>query len=318
MGGRVFRFSLSEFLDKFILLVAMVVFLLVGVSSIKNVKDLDTISRQNAPMLSENKVDVQSYSFDTRLPESSFWDRPQSQSRGDNWVFDVFTPPVLYYNPASREFTVTPPELVSSNSRDPWKAFEIELLEVRQRPYRLQLVGYAGDEGNYMASFEYISTGEVVLARAGKRLVEAGVKIISFEVKQMEVEQEGSMPVFEKVGIARLHDYESGEEVYLTNLETKIFSDLEAKVRSVDNGDVFVVREGSQVELDNGFYIIGDLSENPQEAMVTKVSTDGGKRLSKLLKPMSGDDFLNQGILNNNQTSPFAIRPRALPPKPNS
>jgi len=312
------RFSLSEFLDKFILLVAMVVFLLVGVSGIKSVKNLDAISRQDTPMLSESKVDVQNYTVDTSLPEPSSWDRPQSQSRGEDWVFDVFTPPVLYYNPASREFTVTPPELVSSNSRDPWKSFEIELLEVRQRPYRLQLVGYAGDDGNFVASFEYMATGDVLLARAGKQLFEAGVKILSFEVKQMEVEQEGSMPVFEKVGVARLLDYESGEEIYLTNLETKIFSDLEAKVRSIDKGEVYVVREGSQVEQDNGFYIIGDLSESPQEAMVTKVSTDGGKRLSKLLKTRSGDDFLNQGTLNMNQSSPFAIRPRTVPRKPNS
>ena len=53
-----FRFSLSEFLDKFILLVAMVVFLLMGIMSIKSVKSLDTLSRQDLPMLSENKVDV--------------------------------------------------------------------------------------------------------------------------------------------------------------------------------------------------------------------------------------------------------------------
>jgi|TARA_B110000467_G_scaffold164838_1_gene196072 hypothetical protein len=313
-----FRFSLSEFLDKFILLVAMVVFLLVGISSIKSVKILDTISLQDAPMLSESKVDVDVYAVDTSLPETPLWGRPQSQSRGDDWVFDVFTPPVLYYNPASREFTVTSPELVSANERDPWKAFEIELLEVRQRPYRLQLVGYAGNDGDYLASFEYIPTGEGLLARAGKLLSEAGVKILSFEVKQMEVEQEGSMPVFENVGVARLHDYESGQEIFLTNLETKIFSDLEAQVRSVENGDVFIVREGSQVELDNGFYIIGDLSENPQEAMVTKVSTDGGKRLSKLLKPLTEDNFLNRGILEPSPTSPFAIKPREVPPKPSS
>ena len=312
------KFSLSEFFDKLILLVAMIVFLLVGVSSIRSVKDLETISLQDAPMLSESKVDVQTYSVDFRLPESSTWNRPQSQSRGDDWIFDVFTPPVLYYNPASREFTVTPPELVASNARDPWKAFEIELLEVRQRPYRLQLIGYASQDGDYVASFEYIPTGEVLLARAGKRLAEAGVKVLSFEVKQMEVEQEGSMPIFESVGVARLHDYESGEDIYLTNLETKIFSDLEAKVRSIDNGDVYVVREGSQVELENGFYIIGDLSEDPQEAMVTKVSIDGEKRLSKLLKPRTGDGFLDQGILNENQPSPFAIRPRMVSPKPNS
>ncbi len=313
-----FKFRLSEFLDKLILLGAMVVFLLVGISSIRSTKKLDTLSRQDTPMLSESKMDVQTYSVDLRSPHSATWNRPQSQSRGEDWVFDVFTPPVLYYNPASREFTVSRPELVQSGSKDPWKSFELELLEVRQRPYRLQLVGYAGEDGNYLASFEYIPSGELLIAREGKSLVEAGVKIISFEVKQMQVEQEGSMPVFEKVGVARLLDYESGEEIYLTNLETKIFSDLEAKVRTLQGGDIYLVREGSQVELDTGFYIIGDLSENPQEAMVTKVSVDGGKRLSKLLKPMSLEEMKKQGILHEDTASPFAIRPRIVSPKPNS
>ena len=313
-----YRFSLAEFLDKLILLGAMLIFLLVGVSSIKSVQDLEGISRQDTLMPPEGKVDVQTFVADVDPATLEAWQRPLSQSRGEDWVFDVFTPPVLYYNPASREFTVTPPELVSSNELDPWKSFEIELIEVRQRPYRLQLVGYAGEEGNYVASFEYAPTGDVLLARAGNRLSEAGVKVVSFEVKQMEVEQEGSMPVFEKVGVARLHDYEIGEDVFLTNLETKMFSDLEAKVRSVDNGDVFVVREGSQVEQEHGFYIIGDLSDNPQEAMVTKVSTDGGKRMSKLLKPLAVDEFLNQGTLDGKPASPFAIRPRSIPAKPKS
>lgn len=313
-----FRFSLSEFLDKFILLVAMVVFLLMGIMSIKSVKSLDTLSSQDMPMLSENKVDVELFVVDRHIPKSISWAPPQSQSRGEDWVFDVFTPPVLYYNPASREFTVTSPETTNLKSKDPWTEFEIELVEVRQRPYRLQLVGYAGEEGNYMAYFEFLNTNELLLAKSGKMLVEAGVKVLSFEVKQMEVEQEGSMPVFEKVGVARLLDYETNEEVYLTNLETKMFSDLEAKVRSNEDGDVYVVREGSQVELADSSYVIGALSDSPPEAMVTKISIDGGKRLSKLLKPSATDDLLNQGNQDQGTYSPFAIRPKFVSPKPNS
>ena len=119
------RFSLSEFLDKFILLVAMVVFLLMGIMSINSVKSLDTLSSQDMSMLSDNKVDVELFVVDRHVPKSISWAPPQPQSRGEDWVFDVFTPPVLYYNPASREFTVTSPETTNSKSKDPWKAFEI-------------------------------------------------------------------------------------------------------------------------------------------------------------------------------------------------
>jgi len=78
------------------------------------------------------------------------------------------------------------------------------------------------------------------------------------------------------------------------------------------------VREGSQVEMDDSAYVIGALSSNPPEAMVTKVSMDGGKRLSKLLTPLSGDNLLNQGTQNKDTYSPFAIRPRAAESEPES
>ena len=126
------------------------------------------------------------------------------------------------------------------------------------------------------------------------------------------------MPVFEKVGVARLMDYENDQEVYLTNLETKLFSDLEATIRAKESGSTFVVREGSQVELEDSAYVIGALSSNPPEAMDTKVSMDGGKRLSKLLTPLSEDSLLNNGTQKKDTYSPFAIRPRASESEPES
>ena len=115
-----FRFSFSEYLDKLVLLVAMVVFLLMGIYSIRSVKTLDTLSTQSSPMLSESKVDVEVTNAKAPLPETVAWSRPENQSRGEDWVFDAFTPPVLYYNPKSREFAVTRPDLSSAPERDPW------------------------------------------------------------------------------------------------------------------------------------------------------------------------------------------------------
>ena len=316
MKEKVFRFNFSEFLDKLVLLAAMLVFLIMGIYSIRSVKTLDTLSTQSSPMLSESKIDVETQRIKAPLPDSVAWARPENQSRGEDWVFDVFTPPVLYYNPKTREFAVTRPDLSSAPDYDPWKIFEIELVEVRQSPYRLQLVGYAGEDGNYVAYFEFLETEELLLAREGKLLVEAGVKVLSFEVKQMRVEQEGSMPVFVNVGVARLMDYENDQEVHVTNLETKLFSELEATIRSKESGSIFVVREGSQIDMDGSTYVIGALSSSPPEAMVTKVSMDGGKRISKLLTPLLGDDSPSKGTKTNDPYSPFAISPRLAEPEP--
>jgi len=306
-----FSARFSELFDKLILAVAMVFFIYVGYMSLQSSRTLDSISRQSHPLLSDRKVDIEQVQIDkVKIAESS-WQRPTQQSRGEDWLFDVFTPPVIYYNPSSREFTVTSPDqLVVVGNEDPWRNFGLELIDVRPRPYRLQLVGYAGEDDNFVAYFEYLDTGALILARPGKLLVEAGVKVISFEVKQMEVQQEGSMPVYENIGVARVLDYQSGEEIFLTNLETKIFSDLEARVRAVREETVYVVREGSQVELDTGVYIIGDLSSEPEEAMVTKVSPDGEKRMSKLLTPPSALRKINSNLGSDRPVSPFALRPR--------
>ena len=172
------RFRLSEFFDKLILLSAMVIFLLVGVTSIRNTSNLNTMTELSRPMLSDRKVDVEHYEVVTRNIEKAIWDKPVSQSRGEDWLFDVFTPPVIYYNPVSGTFTLTPPTIVSGKiADDPYKDFGLELVDVRPRPYRLQLVGYAGETGNYVAYFEYIPTGTLILARENKVLVEAGVKV---------------------------------------------------------------------------------------------------------------------------------------------
>jgi hypothetical protein len=307
------KLKLSEFLDKLVLLFAMVAFLAIGLSAIKSSKSLDTLSRHQREMPSESKVDVDIVEADISRVQKATWMNPRSQQRGSKWLFDVFTPPRIYYNPVSQEFVVTPPDLlVKQDTSDPWSSFGIALLDVRPRPYRLQLIGYAGESGNYIATFEYIPTGEALLAKEGNLLVEVGVKIMSFDVKQMEVEHEGSMRVYENVGVAKLMDFEQNEEIFLTNLETKIFSDLEARVRILEDGQEYVVREGSQVKLEHGLYIIGDLSSEPKEAMVTRVSQDGSRRQSKLLTP-SGQPRILQKELERNvkPVSPFAIRSKA-------
>lgn len=241
---------------------------------------------------------------------------PRSQKRGSKWLFDVFTPPVIYYNPRSQEFAVTPPDLTArKDTNDPWSSFGIELLDVRPRPYRLQLVGYAGEPGNYTATFEYIPTGEPILAKEGNLLVEVGVKVVSFDVKQMEVEQDGSMKVYEKVGVAKLMDFEQNEEIYLTNLETKIFSDLEARVRIKDDGQEYLVREGSQIKAEHGLYIIGNLNAEPKDAMVTRISQDGSRRQSKLLTPVGEDALLKNDSESYRTVRPFASSQNSSLPK---
>ena len=62
------------------------------------------------------------------------WARPAAQSHGRGWLHEVFTPPVIYYNPLARSFAVTPP----LNPTEGDTPFGLELLQVMLEPYRLQ------------------------------------------------------------------------------------------------------------------------------------------------------------------------------------
>lgn len=301
-----FRVKLSEFADKLVLLFVMLVFVWVGISAIREAKHLDSLSGQDRPLLSEMTLNALNVEAQVPVAKNENWVVPTSQERGLDWVFDVFTPPVIYYDPISQEFAVTPPRFQNRSEDQPlWANFELELIEVRLRPYRLQLVAYVGEPGNYVAYFENVVTGELLPVREGSEIVNFEARLIAFKEQQIEIIQEDSMPVVESVGVARLFDYATNSEISLTNLETKMFSDLEARVRVVREGEVHLVKTGSRVELNTGDYIIGVLSAQPEEALITKISKDGSRRYSKTLTPITKP----QGRKNPPGASPFAIRP---------
>lgn len=310
------RFKVSELLDKLVLLLAMLLFTWVGVTAIFEVRKLDNISGQSRPLLSELKVNAPLYEAEAPQARRVVWEPAESQSRGEDWVFDVFTPPVIYYDPNSREFAVTPPSMQPVNTQDDaWTSFSLELLEVRLRPYKLQLVGYAGEAGSYVAYFENTATGALVLLREGQEDAELGVRLTAFQEQQIETVTEDDTPIVQNVGVAKLADYGSGQQVSLTNLETKMFSELEAKVRLLPAGVIRFVEVGSRLELESGDYLIEDLSAQPQEAMITKISKDGERRLTRSLTPAPVSDIQPRGSRQDaSPQSPFAIRPNPFAP----
>ncbi|MDQ8185524.1 hypothetical protein [Pelagicoccus sp. SDUM812002] len=307
------RFKFSELLDKILLLIAMLFFTWVGVTAIFEVRKLDSIAGQSRPLISELKVNATIYDAKAPSVGNIAWIPAESQSRGEDWVFDVFTPPVIYYDPNYREFAVTPPSVRPVDTVDSsWTVFDLELLEVRLRPYKLQLVGYAGEEGSYVAYFENSATGAILLLQEGQEDAELGVRLNSFQEQQIEIPSETDTPIVQSVGVARIADYATGQQMSLTNMETKMFSELEAKVRLLPVGIVRYVEEGSRLELQSGDYLIEDLSAQPQEAMITKISKDGDRRISRILTPAPVSKTQPRGsIQETSPQSPFAIRPRS-------
>lgn len=179
------------------------------------------------------------------------WAAPVAQSRGREWIYDTFTPPEIFYNVRSKQFTVKPPSgLVEEELLED---FGIELVMVRPEPFRLQMIGYVGGEGSWRGMFQNVLTGEVFLASAGRRIPSLGLAIKSLEVRPQPVRSGESMVTNQRVATAVIRDEKAGSDVVLTHRERQ-FTGLisafvaapgESATREVKNGDVFKIGEAT-------------------------------------------------------------------------
>lgn len=141
--------------------------------------------------------------------DGTLWDSPRAQSRGSEWIFEVFAPPVIFVDPATRRFaavareknrTSGTPETGASGDQPP--------------EFRLRLVGYAGKAGGRMAIFENRASGETLLAREGRRFPELALVIEAVTLQRRDVADPTG--ACEPVVVARVRDEITGELVVLT------------------------------------------------------------------------------------------------------
>ena len=204
-----------------------------------------------------------------RLPEATtaVWPKAPAQSHGSGWLYEVFTPPVIYYNTLARSFTVTPPLYLA----DGGTPFGLELLSVKLEPFRLQLVGYFGGPNDYLAAFTSPSQPETLLAREGRHFERLGLTFKSFEVKKVVVEHNDTWPVYDVTGLAVLLDDKTGAEVVLDSRARKL-TDTPLAVFKLLNGDgkPRELHEGDTFTDDTSTYRIERIQLEPPEVVVAK------------------------------------------------
>lgn len=275
--------------DKILLALGVVVFLAAGALGATRLRKLDEIAARN-PVAG---IEPARYEL-TRAVVPSIamvvWNEAPRQSTGSEWVYDVFTPPVIYYNPQTQQFTVTPPAVtgpVAVAGND--EPYDIELIGVRQEPYRIQLVGYVGTADNPIATFEIVDSGETVVGRPGRRFERQEFTLQSFEITRLTTPAGEGMPVVENVARAVVLDERSGREEVLTNRERKMMPRLQATFRvNVYPGETRTVYEGSSIEANGQVYQVTQISMFPPQAVVSRRSRDAlGANETRTLSPSS-------------------------------
>ena len=221
------------------------------------------------------------------LAKPAAWMEPSPQG-GPNWIFDIFTPPVIYYDEASGRFTVTPPFRNDPDVMD--DAFELRLLGIRREPFRFQLVSYAGSPGQYVLTLEDLETGRDVFCVPGETLPQHQIRIDQF-VESREVPaalREGSTEVFDLVGQAIITDLSAHQTLRLRHSQIAYLEQPSA-VFTNGEGMQIVLHQGESWQSNQADYLLERIASNKGQVTVTKSSLIGGDNLQKILQPVRGD-----------------------------
>jgi hypothetical protein len=219
-----------------------------------------------------------------QLPEKTVWAKPPAQSQGGGWLYEVFTPPVIYYHAAARTFAVTPPHYAPAGTAE--TVFGLELLAVKRAPYRLQLAGYFGAPGDYLAAFVSSEVPQTLLARAGRRFEELGLTLKSFDVRKVAVETDSPGPVYDIAALAVLFDEEAGTEVLLDSRSTKLTDTPLAVFQAPDGkGRPRELQEGDTFSEADATYRIERIQLDPPEVVVARTAPGVPVPETRILRP---------------------------------
>ena len=199
------------------------------------------------------------------------WSSPGAQTRGPEWVYDVFTPPEIYYDAISKQFSVTPPSGVAVVvAAEP--PFGVSLVQVKQDDFRLQLVGYTGSEGNFSGTFENTITGKTVIGRSGKKITDLDLTIRNFDVKRIRTKQEKGMELIHTEATAEVVDDKTGEVYNLTN-QSRLTKGTPIALLKVDGAaEPITCKAGAKFTAGDASYTVTSVSAEPAEVVVVKES----------------------------------------------
>ena len=233
-------------------------------------------SRADAPTIQGNNISVSAEPAATEQAELAEWTGPAIERNGAGWGFDLFTPPVIFYDRASGRFSVTPPEVAAAlAAKAAGSPFGISLITVERQSFPLQLVGYAGKAGDFMGIFQNEVTGEGIVAREGHRFEDLRLVIRSLEVRREDVIVPDSMPLRETVAVAEVWDDSANRLVRLSSSGWQWTDAPIAQVRLDSTGEERRVRLGDRIEMNGASFDVRSVAALPPRVVVGKHHDDG-------------------------------------------
>ncbi|MBI2517887.1 MAG: hypothetical protein HYV95_13365 [Opitutae bacterium] len=233
------------------------------------------------------------------------WRKPGAQRGGPGWVYELFTPPDIYYDTVARAFDVVPPAVEAEGALP----FGLELLEVKRAPYRLQLVGYFGSADDYTGTFSSPQLPGALLARAGSRFTELGLVLKSFSVGLVPVGPGEDGALFERTASAVLEDLTTGELVTLDSRGRKL-TDMPLAVLRLKGGATKPreLREGDSVQDGQASYRVERIQFDPPEVVVLRTLPDRPRTEARVLRLASSEAGAKEERSKNPSDAPAQRR----------
>lgn len=231
-------------------------------------------------------VDYEPVAPEAPAVKTETWGAPGAQSRGREWIYDTFTPPEIFYNARTRQFTVKPPASLLDEETAP---FGLELVAVQPEPFRLQLIGFTGTEGAWRGTFQNGVSGEVFQAAAGRDVPKLGLTIRDFSVRPQTLALPDSMPTTVRVATAVVVDRKTGREVTLTHRARQFTGTVFAFVAAPGSSAIREVRTGDVFKLGDATYRIDRIQTAPPALEVTKESPALPQPEQRTLVPREND-----------------------------
>ena len=213
------------------------------------------------------------------------WLEPTAQRRGLGWIYDLFTPPAVQFDPRSRALTAIP-SLGLETENAGAVPFDLELLEVHREPFRLQLVGYVGKPEELRGIFLDLRTGETVISRAGDRLAGTAFSLKRLGVLLAEAAAGDAAMTGDPAAVATVTDETTGDEITLTNgawswsgAPFGVFASRRTP------GSCRKIKEGESVALNGASYCVKHIEVDPPLAVITDVTPSGAVGAIHTLTP---------------------------------
>jgi hypothetical protein len=210
------------------------------------------------------------------------WTGPAPQQRGRGWIYELFAPPAIFRDRRSHALAAVPAEEAATEGSEAPPS-DLQLLQVRKRPFRLRLAGFAGEPNDLRGIFADTKTGKTVIGRAGDRLAGHGVRLQQLSLERADPGAKGAL---EPMATAAVVDEETDEDIVLSTRGPSPAGAALGLFGSRKNPAWRrELKEGESVTSEGARYRVERIEMEPPLAVVARLSADGASENGHVLTP---------------------------------